>query len=362
MIELKLNGKTYTGWTSASVRRALNSFASSFELAVSQKYHDGGIDIPLDAPCEVLVDGISVITGYIDEVLPDYSATSHTVTFAGRSKTADLVDCSAILDAGQIINSDLATITRKILAPFKLKAVLNNLSERLPVADFQLQPGETAAAAIKRLCSVHALIYYDNAQGDLVLSKVEMGTSGADIIHKVTGGNNNNVLSGAATYSRRDRFSHYYVKSQITGSDFVGGEDITAIQGDAVDSDMPRFRPLITMAESGMPQSQAVTRAQWEKASRAGKSVALEYSLQGWRNSLGELWTPNTYINVNDDFIKVKGKLIITEVDFKISADGGTTTKLKITPPEAFIPSPKAPSKSTGGGGNQYWPELIKGV
>lgn len=361
MIELKLNGKTFTGWTSASVRRGLNSFASSFSLTVSQKYHDGGVDIPLDAPCEVLVEGISVINGYIDEVRPNYSATSHKVTFAGRSKTADLVDCSAILGAGQIINSDLETITRKLLAPFKIKAVLNNLSERLAIADFQLQPGETVAAAISRLCAVHGLIYYDNAQGDLMLSKVEMGEAGADIIHKVSSGDSNNVKAGACSYSRRDRFSHYYVKSQITGSDFTGGEDITAIQGDAVDGDMPRFRPLIIMAETGMPQSQALTRAQWEKSARAGKSVELEYTMQGWRNNRGELWTPNTYVNVDDDFIKAQGKLIVSEVDFSIDADGGTTTKLKITPPEAFIPSPKAPSQS-GAGGFAGWAELKDGA
>lgn len=181
-------------------------------------------------------------------------------------------------------------------------------------------------------------------------------------IRSVNKGNKNNVIGGRCTYSRRDRYSHYYVKSQITGSDFSGGEDITAIQGDAVDEDIPRFRPLILTSEANAPAGQALTRAQWEKSHRAGKSVALEYRMYGWRNKNGDLWSPNTYVNIDDDYAQAKGKLLIAEVALESSADSGTLASLKITPPEAYIPSPKATSKSSGGAGFSGWAELKDGV
>lgn len=127
------------------------------------------------------MDGIPVI----DEVVPDYNATSHLVTFGARSKTADLVDCSAVLDSGQLINTDLETVVRKILAPFKIKLVLSTVQGRLAVPDFQLQPGETAASAITRLCQMHSLVYFDNGQGDLVLAKITLGQAVDTIVHKV---------------------------------------------------------------------------------------------------------------------------------------------------------------------------------
>lgn len=51
MIELKVNGQTFSGWERASVRRGINILASSASLTVSQKYANGSINIPLDAPC-----------------------------------------------------------------------------------------------------------------------------------------------------------------------------------------------------------------------------------------------------------------------------------------------------------------------
>lgn len=363
MIELKLNGKTYTGWKSAAVNRAINVFASSFELTVSPKFTDGGVDIPLDAACDVYVDGTPVIRGYVDEVSPSYTRDSHEITFGGRSRTADLVDCSAILATGQMMRSDVASIIRKLLEPYGLRLIYNAASS-FSVPDFQLQQGETVSAAIERLCAAHALVFQDNALGDLVISQVAMDTAAAALIHKVGNGHNNNVLEGACVYSRRDRFSEYVIKSQTGGSDEAGGTTITGVVGKALDSEIPRYRPLILMPENNLAASGAKARAAWEKNTRAGKSVELEYKVQGWKNNFGQLWTPNAYVTVDDDFIQIKGKLIISEVTFEIDDSSGTTTSLRIVPPEAFLAPAKTDTAKATGNGKTYsgWPELKDGV
>lgn len=352
MIELKVNGQKFNGWKTASVKRAINSFASSFDLTLSQK----SLSVPLDAACQVLVDGMPVMTGYIDEIKPNYAAASHEVTFSGRSKTADLVDCAAMFDTGQVMNDELSAIIRRIVSPFGIQLIFNPIGS-FPIVDFQLQQGETASAAIERLCSMHSLIYHDNAEGNLVISQAKIGLPVGTLIHKVEDGSKNNILSGGCTYSRRDRFSEYIVKSQMSGSDFTGGDDLST-EGRATDSDIPRYRPLVLLAESSMDNMTAQSRAVWEKSNRAGKSLSLDYTVQGWKNGNGGLWEPNSYVVVDDDFVQIKGKLVISDVSFNISADGGTTSALHLCPPEAFIPSTAQQNIKTF----QGWKELREGV
>lgn len=333
MIELKVSGQKFSGWKTASVTRAINLFASYFEVSLSQK----SLAVPLDAPCQIFVDGLLVMTGYIDEIKPNYAATSHEITFSGRSKTADLVDCAAIFDTGQIINDELSSIITKIIQPFGIKLVFNPTGS-FPIVDFQLQQGETAAAAIERLCAMHSLIYHDDAEGNLVISQAKIDLPIGTLIHKVSAGAQNNILSGGCAYSHRDRFSEYIVKSQIPGSDETGGEELST-EGRSKDQTISRYRPMLLLAESSMDNEKAKGRAIWEKSNRIGKSLTLGYTVQGWKNGIGSLWQPNSYVAVDDDFVQIKGKLIISAVTFNISADSGTTSALQLSPPQAFIPA-----------------------
>ena len=45
--------------------------------------------------CEVRLGGEVVVTGYIDDYEPDLTETTSTICVEGRSRTGDLVDCSA---------------------------------------------------------------------------------------------------------------------------------------------------------------------------------------------------------------------------------------------------------------------------
>lgn len=335
MIELKVNGQTYSGWKSASVRRSLNAFASSADFTVSD--YKLPRNIPLDAPCQVLMNGIPVITGYIDQVTPSYDASTHEVAISMRSKTADLVDCSAIFDTGQIMNSDIQSIIETIIAPFGIN--LRFLAQgSFSVPDFQLQQGETASSAIERLCAMYNLVFFDDAEGSLVIIYVDMGPSVGSLIHKIgAGSERNNILSGSCEYSRRDIFREYIVKSQVSGAMLEDGAE-PASEGRAVDDNVPRFRPIVLLAETGMENLSAQTRAEWERSSRAAKSMIINYTVQGWLNSQGKLWEPGSFVTVDDDEIRGKGKVIVSEVSFSIS-NSGSTTALRLGLPEAFMPS-----------------------
>lgn len=346
MIELRVGGKRYSGWKQASVRRSINAFTSSADFVVSD--YTFPRSIPLDAPCQVLINNIPVITGYVDVITPSYNATSHEVAISARSKTCDLVDCSAMLDTGQIMQGDVKNIINKIIEPFgiglKFKA-----SGAFPVIDFQLQQGETASTTIEKLCVEYGLVFMDDAEGNLVITKISTGSSVGSLIHKVgAGSHRNNILSGSCEYSRRDRFSEYRVLSQMSGNDYMTGEQLTSVNGVAIDNEISRYRPMVLLAESSMDNAAALARAEWELSTRVGKSIAINYTLQGWLNNNGDLWAPNSFVTVDDDEVSVKSKLIISEVSLSIN-DSGTTTTLQLSPPEAFIPDLAKEKNTTAG-------------
>lgn len=355
-VQLRISGKIFDGWETVSVSRGLNCMASSFDLTVSDRFVGSKKNIPLDEECQILIDGTTVLTGYLDEITPRYSATSHEVTFSGRSKTCDLVDCSAIIETGQIMRGSPQEIIEKVIAPFGIGLVFSSDKPLQPIADFQVQPGETAQSIIEKVCKQTGLVYTDDADGRLVVQSIGSGLSVGQLIHRVDNGQNNNILSGSGKYSSRNIFRDYYVKSQMAGSDDIGGEDITGVEGHASDSDVKRYRPIVLTGEDAMDATTAQTRAEWERSNRRAKGQPFEYTVQGWRNSNGQLWMPNSYVSVDDDFVRVVGKLIISAV--KLSAGDGTTASLQLSPPDAYIlSSADQPIKSFQG-----WKELREGV
>ncbi|EDT6434631.1 phage tail protein, partial [Salmonella enterica subsp. enterica] len=109
-IELFISGKVFSGWTGVSVRRSLEHLAGSFELELmmpGQPVPDG---IAPGLPLKLQINGVTVITGYLDTVKHKITATSNKISITGRDKTGDLVDCSAVFKGSQWHNRTLEQI------------------------------------------------------------------------------------------------------------------------------------------------------------------------------------------------------------------------------------------------------------
>jgi prophage tail gpP-like protein len=106
----------------------------------------------------------------------------------------------------------------------------------------------------------------------------------------------------------------------------------------------PRFRPLLIISEQGSGQNDVVPRRiAWEMARRNGWSQEVRVTVDSWRDSFGNLWTPNWLIPVELPLIKfAKTTLLITNVSY-IRDDRGTRAELVLMPPDAMAPMPEAP-------------------
>jgi prophage tail gpP-like protein len=333
-VAVRLGGLDYTGWHAVSVRRGVEQAAGEFSCSVSERAGSGAEPWVLrpGSPCEILLDGELVLTGYVDRYSPSFDAGSHMVEISGRSKTADLVDSSAVVPGGQFKQLSLLDIASRLAAPFGIPVdALAAIGG--PLADVQIQQGETVHAVIERLCRLQGLLVSDGPAGLLTLARA--GTRRA-ITPLRQGGN---ILAGHAELDASQRHSEYVVKGQRANTDDRddgAGPTIRACVGGALDATVARYRPLLVTAETQVDDLLCKGRAAREARRRAGQAVRASVTVADWRQTPGgPLWAPNLMVAVIAPWLGIDRELLIASVDFR-KDDGGSTTTLELTVPDAY--------------------------
>ena len=118
-----------------------------------------------------------VITGYVDDVSPAYSATGHDVTVDGRDATSqgDLVDCSAIHQPGEWrVSGTLEAIVTILAKPFGIP-VKAECDTGTAFRKFRIEEGETAFEAIERACRMRAVLAAGDGKGGLRIIRAGSG-------------------------------------------------------------------------------------------------------------------------------------------------------------------------------------------
>ncbi len=146
--------------------------ATDFNIAVSERFLASARDFPLGPfqECTVAIGGDPVLTGYIDNYLPEVEADRHAVRVTGRSKTEDIVDCTPDIAGGQFAGYKLDAIARAIAGLFKIDVVVQtDVGEPFP--DATIERHETGFAFLERLCRLRSVLATDDEQGRLVLTR-----------------------------------------------------------------------------------------------------------------------------------------------------------------------------------------------
>lgn len=349
-LTLHVNGYQLWTWTSVSVTRSIEDAVSTFDLSLGEWPGDDVRARPGDE-CKVYLGSSLAITGYVDEVTESHSGTDHSIAVAGRSKTADIVDCSIITEPATFRNRTLPDIATVLCAPYGVTVVDEvGLDDAIP--RFKTEVGQTPWAAVEKLARDQQVLVTDNEHGELVLTR-RGEQELPDLRHP------GNILSARLSADISNRYSEYRIKSQSVGSDENYGTTVAGIEALDEDTEVPRQRVLVLKAERGMSKEAAKKRAIWEAATRAGKSAQVEVSVQGWRASDGGLWVPNALSRVRDPVIRVDAQLLTVSVTYSLD-DGGSRTSITLAPPGAYEPEPVKTRKVTKGIG--AWAELRGGV
>ncbi|MEG5771876.1 phage baseplate assembly protein, partial [Enterobacter roggenkampii] len=173
VVSLTVDGKIIEGWDSVRVTRGIERFPSDFDLGLMD-YFPGNEDRQLveeGMSCEVRIGDDLTLTGYVDDWEPALSRSRHEVRATGRSKCQDLVDCSAEWP-NNVINASNALEIASRLASYYGITVTTNVDELVKVPQFTLNWGESPQEVIDRVARWSALLYYDQPDGNLLLTRV----------------------------------------------------------------------------------------------------------------------------------------------------------------------------------------------
>lgn len=212
----------------------------------------------------------------------------------------------------------------------------------MKVPQFTLNWGESPQEVIDRVARWSALLYYDQPDGNLLLTRVGTRRAASGIAEGV------NVEQAYYRKSMADRFSDY-VGVSMSVSPIAGYSPDTAY--DAVtlatardpEAARMRYRKHISIVESTlMATQQAQSAIDWEMNRRYGRSKQLSVTIDSWRDKDGKLWEPNTLIPVDLPTLRLpETELLLAEVTY-MRDDYGTHARMTLMPPEAFSVQPYA--------------------
>lgn len=341
-VTLRVNGVDYAGWLEVEIVAGIERQARDFKLSITRTW-PGATDIPRRVKagdvCEVWTGSDKLLTGYIDGTPISYDKQAVRVGVVGRSKTADLIDCSAIYKTGQWRNTKIERIASDLAKPYGIK-VLAEVNTGAAVLDHQIDTGESAFESIGRLLALRQLLSTDNANGELVLINAGSGGKAATALEY-----GQNILSADTALDYKDVFSEYTSKGQRAGNDQDFAKAVAEISGSAIDSTVTRYRNLILRQTGQASKLDCLQRAQYERVFRHSKALETTYVVQGWRQGNGHLWQPNQMVQVKDPVIGFDTQLLVVEVSYQLN-DNGTRCTLKVAPKEGYVPAPEATQKA----------------
>lgn len=351
-VELKVDGKIFSGWTSVTVNRSIETMAGYFDLGVNVQTSTDLSSLAPGKPFTLSIDGQTVITGYTDGRRRQMGADSMKITIAGRDKTADLIDCAAIYKGGQWKKRTLEQIARDLCQPYgvAVRWELTDAESAAPFTSFTLDHSETVYEALGRAARARGVLITSNAAGDLVFTRADESHSDRLVLGE-------NLLSVDFDEDYRDRFSEYTVKGHGRSNgkvgDTVDARTIASQKGTATDSGITRYRPMIILADSKIDAQSATARALREQRRRLAKSVTFEAQLDGWTRSNGQIWMPNILAEIDAAKFAIQtGPLLVSKVVLTLDDREGVKTTLTLAPRDGFLVPVEKDRKAKSSGSN----------
>ena len=352
VLSLIVGNQSLTGWQRVAVTRPLAAIPASFQIETTERYPNAPtIDLEAGQPCTVKIGSDLVLTGYVDRYASSIAKGNHTVRIEGRSKSCDLVDCSALVEntsAGspstpgmQVLNGDAVSIAQRLAAKYNVTIATNAEGPFQAIPQLNINLGETVWQIIDRITRYSELLAYDMPDGSVMLARV--GTQ--SMASGFTLGEN--IEAADIMMSMDQRYSEYeghLMSVMALGTD--AGINTPTVGQIVRDDEVPRFRKLYIVSEQTINgQPIAGQRAIWEKNRRWGQSFAFSVRCDSWRDAAGKLWAPNMLAPVNAQQLKVdpnKSWLIGTVTYTR--DESGQHAHLGLWPKEAFTVEPDSPN------------------
>jgi len=345
MFTIQVNNQDFTQFTSANVNVSMDNFGRTLTLTCTQDQLNA-FPIKIKEKVTIKIDGVSLLTGFIEKIAPTVSENDHTVGITGRSVAADLVDSTLnniTLNAPITMEDVVRTVITSLGLTLTVTTNVVGLEPFNATEIVKAKPAQNAFEFIEQYARKRQVILLDDGDGNIILANGSGITSPYGLIL------GQNILSSNTSYDYSDRFYKYIVLSQanpiggqaidadITAEpDLVkrqaiikqkaeaneGDETTVATQGEAIDAEIRPTRILYLEAENPSDLAECTKRAQWELNVRKARSRSYNCSLQGHTFAQGVPVDYNKLHQIVDGVAGINDIMLVSQVDYSESTQG----------------------------------------
>jgi prophage tail gpP-like protein len=365
-VYMEVDGQPFENFVSIAVSRSLDDFSGSFNITATDA-DAGEFPIKVGSSVKVAVDGVPIVTGYVDYLNPNVSARDHNVEVAGRDVTADLIDSTlgaAAVELNPTISmSDVINKTQNAIGlsqPIVLEETVSDFGKEDIIS---CEAQQSCFDLIEQHARKKQVLVTTNGNGDIVVTRgqpVDTGLKFINLKDDING--ENNLLESRASFDWSNRYGRYVVVSQsnLVGANNFGVpslEDVVNVQsGEVFDSEVRASRIMTIIAENPSDQSTTLERAKWESNIRKARSIEYYCTIDGVVNPLTlKPYELNGLAQVVDEDCKINAMMLIKGITHNINLYDGHTTQFCLTHRDAYtlqVSEPVAQSRTndTGGG------------
>ena len=332
---VRVDGITYDGWTSATASKSIGQAAGTFSFQTTST-ETTNFPVQRGDKIDVFIDNIIIMSGFVDIVLIEYDAETHSITISGRDATGILIDSSVPGNRSFNPPIDLEQITNIILG--RLGSTLRVVNDVPDLKKFktsvEAKIEQTAFEFLEEYGRKANVMLTSNRDGDLVIYRSNPKKVDTILLHEIDN-EENNILTGVISFDDSERFSKYTVYSQKEGSDDVSNKNQASTKGEAFDDGALSVKQKVMALESDGSVQDAKNRAAWEANIRRARSTSHTYTVFGFYHSRG-LWDINLLTRVRDDYATIDSDMLIDSIQYDYSLDGGALTTIGVIGPDAY--------------------------
>lgn len=325
-VSVHVHGKILEGFARGSIQLTMEEPANIFDVEYVASGHLPGERLMYEGdPCELAIDGDVIVGGYVDTVTEVDEPDRLTLRAVGRSKTEDLVDCSAAHLT--FANAKVSTIASRLAREVSVAvSVAGDEGEAFDA--WHVQKGESIIDAINRACSKRGLYAYTVGSG-LVLARAGATRTKTRLVR------GENVRNSERTGSLYSRYSDYVFRGQMPATDGAWGAKAAHLKQAVQDPGVPRYRPLTLTVETHGP-GDLRTRAEVERNTRAGRSEQISVRVSGHKTVEGYTWRPNLLVPYENPVLGVNATLLVIVARMRFGENEDDDTELVLARPESF--------------------------
>lgn len=329
-ITIRIDGKTFTGWTASNISRNINTVADAYTF--SFPYDPNNKDQRektkpfsyLDS--DLFIGGELFISGQSLKWSPAIRKDSTEKTVDVRTKAGHTIECMAQKTTVEYKNETLAFIATDIMKPYgdNLKPQFFN-GDSDAFTKVRKEVTDTDFDFLSGLAIQKGFMITSSDTGQMAF--IRANTKGLPVFRFIEGVTAMEHVS--ATYDGQKRHSEY-----MAITDSAGGSAPSAMLRDA---SIPIYRPFAFNADD-LEKGNLETALQWRKSKSLADSVTISITITGWRNENNQLWRENMIGTCKIPSVDIFNETayIISGVNLTKDENGGNLAVLEMVLPQAY--------------------------